>query len=115
MRHASERLLYGDVLERDGFATTRVATIDDARAAASKALPEILLLGLDDLAQDEFEFVRWVKQVACPVRILGVTASPHGLGIGAMAGCDDCVQIPVSMAQIMSIIHRLTPIVTSAA
>jgi DNA-binding response OmpR family regulator len=116
MRHAADRLLYGDVLERDGFQTARTAAIDEARKLALATRPSLLLIGLDDLASDELEFVRWAKQ-GMGARVLGITASPHGLGIGAMAGCDDCVLIPISMAEIMSIVGQLTasPAVTTAA
>lgn len=105
MRHAPERLLYGDVLDQGGFSTTRMSSISAARDHMRANAPDVVILGLDDTSEDTLAFVRWVKD-ARPTRVVGVTASPIAARTATGAGCDECLEMPIPLAAIVSAVGR---------
>lgn len=105
MRQQAERLMYGDVLDHDGFQTTR-ATLGDARQQFHASRPSVVMVGLDDDRDAMLEFVRWAKEQASPCRVIGVTAYPDRLSNGRTAGCDTCLQVPVPLAEVISTVAR---------
>ncbi len=105
MRHATERLLYGDLLRSYGFRAECLCCVSDARNALNDLTPDVLMIDLDDTHPDDFEFIRLVKRMNRLVSVIGFTAWPHGFETSALAGCDVCVQIPVSMAEVISTVR----------
>jgi CheY-like chemotaxis protein len=106
MRQQAERLMYGDVLDHDGFQTTR-ATLGEARERFEASRPAVVMVGLDDDRDAMLEFVRWTKQQTGPqCRVIGVTAYPDSLSNGRTAGCDTCLQVPVPLAEVISTVTR---------
>jgi CheY-like chemotaxis protein len=106
MRQQAERLMYGDVLDHDGFQTTR-ATLGDAREQFEASRPAVIMVGLDDDRDAMLEFVRWAKeQPEARCRVIGVTAYPDSLSSGRTAGCDTCLQVPVPLAEVISTVAR---------
>lgn len=106
MRQEAERLMYGDVLDRDGYETTR-ATLHDARQQFRASTPRVVMVGLDEDGQAALDFVRWAKlQSGDDCHVIGVTAYPESLRDGSIAGCDTCLQVPVPLAQVMSTVAR---------
>src|SRR5262245_55997077 len=79
MRQQAERLMYGDVLDHDGYQTTR-ASLGEARHQFSATLPAVVMVGLDDDGEAVLDFVRWARQQSGDrCRIIGVTAYPERL------------------------------------
>lgn len=105
MRHATERLLYGDLLRSYGFRAECLSSFVDARKALSDVLPDVLLIDLDDAHNDDFEFIRHVRRTNRLVSVIGFTAWPQGVAGSNPLGCDVCIQIPVSMAEVMSTVR----------
>jgi DNA-binding NtrC family response regulator len=105
MRQHAERLLYGDVLDHDGFHTTR-AGLHDARQQFRASTPSVVMVGLDDGGAEALDFVRWAKLQSGDCRVIGVTAYPESLRYGHVAGCDACLQVPVSISQVVSMVTR---------
>ena len=107
MRQQAERLMYGDVLDHDGYATTR-ASLHDARKHFRATSPAVVMVGLDDGDGDEvLDFVRWAKRESGDrCRVIGVTAYPERLLNGKVAACDACLQVPVPLAQVISTVAR---------
>jgi CheY-like chemotaxis protein len=106
MRQQAERLMYGDVLDHDGYQTTRT-TLGDARQQFHASQPAVVMVGLDDDRDAMLEFVRWAKQQTEPrCRVIGVTAYPDSLSNGRVAGCDTCLQVPVPLAEVISVVAR---------
>ena len=106
MRQQAERLMYGDMLDHDGYQTTRVS-LGDARQQFRATAPAVVMVGLDDGGDEVLEFVRWAKQESgnrC--RVIGVTSYPERLLNGRGAACDTCLQVPVPLAQIVSTVAR---------
>ena len=106
MRQQAERLMYGDVLDHDGYATTR-ASLGDARRQFRATSPAVVMVGLDDDGDEVLDFVRWAKQESGDrCRVIGVTAYPERLLNGKVAACDACLQVPVPLAQVISTVAR---------
>ena len=105
MPQQAERLMYGDMLDHDGYLTTR-ASLGEARQQFSAAAPAVVMVGLDDGDDDILEFVRWAKQQPGQCQVIGVTAYPERLVNGKGAACDVCLQVPVPLAQIVSTVAR---------
>ena len=61
MGGSAERLLFGDVLDHEGFETTRLHSLSEARAQLLEADPSLLLIELDDQVGAALAFIRWVK------------------------------------------------------
>lgn len=115
MRHNSERLLYGDMLERDGFVIARAGSIAEARAHLESGHPDILVLGLDDFNGEGRDLVAWIRsEWGRDIRIVGISASPEGVRAGLADGCDQCLQMPMPMSEVvaavrtpsLSLVHR---------
>jgi DNA-binding NtrC family response regulator len=105
LQHA-ERLMYGDMLDHDGFQTTR-ASLHDARRQFCASTPSVVMVGLDDGGDEALEFVRWAKeQPGQRCRVIGVTAYPESLLNGRVAGCDACLQVPAPISQVVSTVTR---------
>src|SRR5260221_2194229 len=106
MRQQAERLMYGDVLDHDGFQTTR-ASLGEARRQFHATSPVVVMVGLDDDRDEVLDFVRWAKQQSGDrCRVIGVTAYPERLLNGRVAACDACLQVPVPMALVVSTVAR---------
>jgi CheY-like chemotaxis protein len=106
MRQQAERLMYGDVLDHDGFQTTR-ATLGEARQQFHASRPAVVMVGLDDDRDAMLEFVRWAKQQTNQrCRVIGMTAYPDSLSNGRTAGCDTTLQVPVPLAEVISTVAR---------
>lgn len=105
MRHATERLLYGDLLRSYGFRAECLCSVSDARNALNDVLPDVVLIDLDDAHNDDFEFIRHVRRANRLVSVIGFTAWPHGVASSSPSGCDVCIQIPVSMAEVISTVR----------
>ena len=105
MRQQAERLMYGDVLDHDGYQTTR-ATLGEARQQFHASRPVVVMVGLDDDRDAMLEFVRWAKEQGPRCRVIGVTAYPDGLSNGRTAGCDTTLQVPVPLAEVISTVAR---------
>jgi CheY-like chemotaxis protein len=105
LQHA-ERLMYGDMLDHDGFQTTR-ASLHDARQQFRASDPSVVMVGLDDGGDEILDFVRWAKaQPGQHCRVIGVTSYPASLLNGRTAGCDTWLQVPVPIAQLVSTVAR---------
>src|ERR1700687_1370132 len=79
MRQQAERLMYGDVLDHDGFQTTRTS-LGEARVQFQASSPVVVMVGLDDDGEEVLDFVRWAKQQSGDrCRVIGVTAYPERL------------------------------------
>jgi DNA-binding NtrC family response regulator len=108
MRRNAERLMYGDMLDRDGFETVRLASASQAREAIDRDQPSVLMVGLDDAHEEALALVRWAKARAdCVIKVIGITTSPIAARSAALAGCDDCLEVPAPMGQVVSAVHRL--------
>ena len=106
MPQQAERLMYGDVLDHDGYYTIR-ASLGDARAQFSAAAPAVVMIGLDEGGDEIVDFVRWAKHESGQrCQVIGVTAYPERLVNGRGAACDVCLQVPVPLAQIISTVAR---------
>jgi hypothetical protein len=106
MLQYAERLMYGDMLDHDGFKTTR-ATLLDARQQFHASTPAVVMVGLDDGGDEILDFVRWTKeQPGQRCRVIGMTAYPASLLNGRVAGCDTCLQVPVPIAQVVLAVAR---------
>jgi len=106
MRQQAERLMYGDVLDHDGYQTTR-ASPGDARREFSATAPAVIMVGLDDGGDEVLDFVRWAKQQAGDrCRVIGVTSYPERILNGRGAACDTCLQVPVPLALVVSTVAR---------
>lgn len=106
MRQQAERLMYGDMLDHDGYHTTR-ASLGDAREQFQVSAPAVIMVGLDDDGDAIVDFVRWAKQQSGDrCRVIGVTAYPEKLVNGGGAACDVCLQVPVPMAIVVSTVAR---------
>ncbi|MEJ0069872.1 MAG: hypothetical protein WDO24_15425 [Pseudomonadota bacterium] len=106
MPQQAERLMYGDMLDHDGYQTTR-STLHDARRQFHASAPSVIMVGLDDSGEEILDFVRWAKaQSGQRCRVIGVTAYPDSLRHGRSAGCDTCLQVPVPLSQIVSTVAR---------
>jgi CheY-like chemotaxis protein len=106
MRQQAERLMYGDMLDHDGYHTTRTS-LGEARQHFEASAPSVVMVGLDDDGDAIVDFVRWAKQHSrhrC--RVIGVTAYPEKLVNGRGAACDVCLQVPVPMAIVVSTVAR---------
>ena len=107
MRQSAERLMYGDMLERDGFQTIRLATPGQAREAIDRDLPLVLMVGLDDAHEEAIALVRWAKaEHGQNLRVIGVTTSPIAARSAQRAGCDDCLEVPAPMRDVVSAVQR---------
>lgn len=105
LQHA-ERLMYGDMLDHDGFQTTR-ASLHDARRQFRASTPSVVMVGLDDGGDEALDFVRWAKeQSGQRCQVIGVTAYPESLSNGRVAGCDACLQVPAPISQVVSTVTR---------
>src|SRR5258707_1269863 len=102
MGGSAERLLFGDVLDHDGFETTRLGSLIEARAQLAAADPGLLLIQLEDRVGAALAFIRWVKprQAVRRPSVLGITASAEVALGAAAAGADACLQVPVPMAEV---------------
>jgi DNA-binding response OmpR family regulator len=106
MLQYAERLMYGDMLDHDGFQTTR-ASLHDARQQFRASAPSVVMVGLDDGGDEILDFVRWAKaQPGQGCRVIGVTAYPASLLNGRIAACDAWLQVPVPIAQVVSTVAR---------
>ena len=106
MRQQAERLMYGDMLDHDGYQTTR-ASLGDARQHVEANPPAVIVLGLDEEHDAIVDFVRWAKQrTGDRCRVIGVTAYPEQLVNGRGAACDVCLQLPVPLAIVVSTVAR---------
>jgi DNA-binding NtrC family response regulator len=107
MRRNAERLMYGDMLDRDGFQTLRVASASQAKEAIDRDLPAVLMVGLDDYHEEALALVRWAKaKVGQAIKVIGITTSPIAARSATLAGCDDCLEVPAPMGQVVSAVHR---------
>jgi DNA-binding response OmpR family regulator len=109
MGGSAERLLFGDVLDHDGFQTTRLDSLSDARARMADTDPGLLLIQLDDQVGAALAFIRWVKsrQAAKRPSVLGITASAEVARGAAAAGADACLQVPVPMAEVLQTVGSI--------
>ena len=106
MRQQAERLMYGDMLDHDGYHTTR-ASLGDARQQFRASPPAVVMIGLDDDGDAVLDFVRWAKQESNDrCQVIGVTAYPESLLNGKVAACDACIQVPVPLSQVISTVAR---------
>jgi CheY-like chemotaxis protein len=106
MPQQAERLMYGDMLDHDGYQTTRTS-LREARREFRASTPSVVMVGLDHDGEAMLDFVRWAKaQSGQRCQVIGVTAYPEGLRHGQGAGCDTCLQVPVPLAQIVSTVAR---------
>jgi len=106
MRQHAERLMYGDMLDHDGFQTAR-ASLHDARQQFHDSSPNVVMVGLDDGGDEMLDFVRWAKeQPGQRCRVIGVTAYPERLHNGRGSACDTCLQVPAPIALVVSTVAR---------
>jgi len=106
MPQQAERLMYGDMLDHDGYQTTR-ASLREARQQFQASAPAVIMVGLDEDGDAIAEFVRWAKQESGQrCRVIGVTAYPEQLVNGRGAACDVCLQVPVPLAIVVSTVAR---------
>jgi DNA-binding NtrC family response regulator len=106
MRRSAERLMYGDMLDRDGFRTVRLASASQAREAIDRDLPDVLMVGLDDAHEEAIALVRWAKATQRAIKVIGITTSPIAARSAALAGCDDCLEVPAPIGLVVSAVHR---------
>ncbi len=106
MRHATERLLYGDLLGGYGFDTLCLSSMSEARGELSQAMPDVLLLDLDDTHNDDLEFLRLIRRTNRLISVIGFTAWPQTTTASTLAACDVCLQIPVTMAEVVSTVRH---------
>jgi DNA-binding NtrC family response regulator len=107
MRHSAERLMYGDMLDRDGFQTTRLSTPSQARAAIDGTLPDVLMVGLDDAHEEAIALVRWAKALrGQTLKVIAITTSPIVARSAQLAGCDDCIEVPAPIGEVVSAVQR---------
>jgi DNA-binding NtrC family response regulator len=106
MRRNTERLMYGDMLDRDGFCTLRLSSASQAREAIGRDQPSVLMVGLDDLHDEALDLVRWAKAQRQDIKVIGITTSPLAARSATQAGCDDCLEVPVPIGEVVSTVHR---------
>jgi DNA-binding NtrC family response regulator len=107
MRHSAERLMYGDMLDRDGFQTTRLESPSQAREAIDRTPPDVLMVGLDEGHEEALALVRWAKaQRGQSLKIIGITTSPLAARTAQLAGCDDCLEVPAPIGEVVSAVQR---------
>lgn len=107
MTRNAERLMYGDMLDRDGFRTLRLSSASQAREAIDRDLPDVLMVGLDDAHDEALALVRWAKaRDGATIKVIGITTSPLAARSATLAGCDDCLEVPAPIGQVVSAVHR---------
>src|SRR5579864_4814717 len=107
MRHNAERLMYGDMLDRDGFLTTRLSTASQAREAIGRDRPDVLMVGLDEAHEEAIALVRWAKSLrGASLKVIGIATSPIAARNGQLAGCDNCLEVPAPIGEVVSAVQR---------
>jgi len=107
MRQHAERLLYGDMLDRDGFETRRCGSLSVARAELTGGSPQIIMVELDDGFAEALDFIRWVKATNPGAAVIAISAFPEADDSARQAGADHCIQLPVPMHQMVQAVNQL--------
>ena len=107
MRQSAERLMYGDMLDRDGFQTTRLASAAQAREAIDRTLPDVLMVGLEEAPDEAIALIRWAKGLGGGrLKVIGIATSPLAARMAQLAGCDDCLEVPAPLGEVVSAVQR---------
>ncbi|MFD2263524.1 hypothetical protein ACFSM5_11540 [Lacibacterium aquatile] len=108
----ADLVLYGDLLERDGFTAVKISSLAEANtefAAADRGL--LVLLALEGWQDSVLPLVEQFTRKKYDLRFLGFATSPESARHAIAAGCAECVQVPLSVDAIMKMVHRhLTPV-----
>ena len=108
MPQYADRLLFGDVLEHDGFATTRTESPPAAREEVERSEPEIVMIALDEDFDQAISLIDWLRgRGPANCRIVGVTANPMAARKARQRGADRCLQLPLPMRQVVTTLQDL--------
>ncbi len=111
MRHQAELLLYGDLLESDGFATIRTGSAAVARSVLAHRETGLLLVDLDDSPAEADELVRLAQHNPIqPIPVIGLTATAAH-SFGPLNGSPTCrlLHLPASIEQIKLAVRQALP------
>lgn len=108
MPHPADRLLYGDLMQHDGFATFRAGTQRDARRILSSEPIDVVLITFDAHAEDPFAFVQGLRRAdGGRYLIVGLAASPELADAARAHGADICFELPVGLVDMVSAVRHL--------
>lgn len=102
----SDLLLYGDILERDGFEIVKIGDVTHAAALLSERQDTLVLITFEGWVNEALALIHQQCGSNRNVRFIGIASAPEIARLAQAAGCIECIQIPAPIMAVIRTIQR---------